>query len=228
VRVERNDEPGWGHQCPRSKIDFVVPNHPTEEQIEAFARTAGGRPREEVTDTGAFRHSAVSRTEIHIEGASGKRVERRPHVRRRPIIACDEETLDGARFTKHPLKDEHQRNEIATANPPVDDRIDVRSIATRVEAPDEAGRVRAHGRQQRLDGVQDARDAAKRECRGAEPDNLAVVRRREAPDDMNRIGGRVDVIERSIQIVEAFCEIASRIPTPEPRIPVAIAISGTA
>jgi hypothetical protein len=111
------------------------------------------------------------------------------------------------------LQDQEQRNEIATSDPAVDDRVDGRSIARRVEAPHETGRLRAHRREERLDGVQDARDAAKRERRSAERHDLAVVRRRVAPDDVNRIGRGVDVVERAVKIVQTRRKLALRIPT---------------
>ena len=53
-----------------------------------------------------------------------------------------------------------------------------------------------------LDRVEDAGDAAKGERGRAERDDLAIVRRRVAPDDVDRIGRRVDVVERAIEIVE--------------------------
>ena len=209
MRIERNDEPGRGHECPRSKVDFVAPNHPTQKQIEPLARAAGRWSREEVTDAGPLRYSAVRRAEVHVQRASGKRIERGSNIGSVNIVACSEEALDGVRFAEHPLQDQQQRDEIATSNPSVDDRIDGRSIALGVEVPHEAGRMRPHGRKERLDRVQDACDPAKRERRGAEADDLAVFRRSVAPDDVNRIGRRVDVIECLVQILEPRRELAA-------------------
>jgi len=228
VGIERNDEPGWGHECPGSKVDLIAPNHPTQKEIETLAGASGRRPGEEKTDACPLWHSAVRGTEIRLQRACRERVERRPEIRSRRIVARNEEALDGPGFAKHPLQDDQQRHEIPTSDPAVDDRIDRCSIACRVEAPHEPRRMRAHGREERLDRVQDARDAAKRERRSAEPDDLAVLRRRVAPDDVNRIGCGVDVIERAVKIVEARRERALRIAIPESRIPAAIAISGTA
>jgi len=236
MRIERNDEPGRGHQCPCSKVNFVTPNHPAEKQIEPLARAAGRWSREEVTDTRPLRHSAVSRTKIHVQCASGKRIERGADIRSFYIVACNEEALDRARFAEHSLQDEQQRDQIATSNPSVDDRIDGRSIALGVEVPHEAGRMRAHGCKERLDRVQDACDPAERERRGAEADDFAVLRRSVAPDDMNWIGCRVDVIECLVQILEPRGELALRIPNPprlrsgqaESRIPAGNVISETA
>jgi len=105
------------------------------------------------------------------------------------------------------LQNEQQRNEIAPSNPTVDDGVDGRSIARGIETPDEPGRMRAHRRQQRLDRVQDARDAAKGERRSTEPDDLAILGRGVAPDEVNRIGRRVDVIECPVKILEARDEL---------------------
>jgi len=76
--------------------------------------------------------------------------------------------------------------------------------------------MRAHRAEERLDRVQDARDAAKRERCSAERDDLAVLRRRVAPDDVNRIGRRIDVVERAVKVIQTRRKLA------------AIATSGTA
>jgi len=228
VRIERNDEPGWGHERPRSKVDLIASNHPTQKQIETLAGASGRRPGEEKTDACPLWHSAVSGAEIRFERASRECVERRPDIRGHRIVTRNEEALDGARFAKHPLQDEQQRHEIATSDPAMDDGIDRCSIACWVEAPHEPRRMRTHGREERLDRVQHARDAAERQRRSAEPDDLAVLRRRVAPDDVNRIGRRVDVVERAVQIVQTYRKLALGTPNPESRTPAAIVISGTA
>jgi len=76
------------------------------------------------------------------------------------------------------------------------------SVALRIEIPDEGGGTRSHRPEQRFNRVEDARDAAECERCRAEPDNLSIIRRRVAPDDVHRIGRRVDVIERPVEIVE--------------------------
>jgi len=45
---------------------------------------------------------------------------------------------------------------------------------------------------------------------------------------VNRIGCRVDVVERAVQIVQTYRKLALGTPNPESRTPAAIVISGTA
>ena len=53
-----------------------------------------------------------------------------------------------------------------------------------------------------LDRLQHARHAAERERGGAERDDLAVVVSRVAPDDLDRIGRRVRLVEARVQPIE--------------------------
>jgi hypothetical protein len=84
----------------------------------------------------------------------------------------------------------------------MDDMSKRRRIATRVELPDVVGRVRPHHRHQPLDRLQHAGDAAERQGRGAEADDLAILGPVEAPHDLDRIGGRIRIVEIGIQLVE--------------------------
>jgi hypothetical protein len=213
VRIERNDEPGRGHECPRSEIDSVTANHPPQEQIEPLARAASRRAREEVTDSWPLGYLPVRRPEIRFKSAGGKGIERRADVGGCGIIAFNKEALYRTGFAKHALQDQQQRDKVAAANPAVHDRIDSGSMLPRVEVADETGRARSDRRQERLDGIQDAGDPAKGERRSAEPDHLPIVRRRVAPDDVNRVGRGVDVIEGAVQIVEPRRKLARIRPT---------------
>ena len=76
----------------------------------------------------------------------------------------------------------------------------------RLELADKRGRLRAHDREQRFDRLEHAGDTSEGERGRAEADDFAIVRRRVAPDDVDRIGGRVDVIEGSIEIFEPRTE----------------------
>jgi hypothetical protein len=41
VRVEWNDQLGWRHARPDAEIERIATHHPTEEQVQALAATAG-------------------------------------------------------------------------------------------------------------------------------------------------------------------------------------------
>ena len=101
----------------------------------------------------------------------------------------------------------------------MDQRIDWRAMMCRVERADKRGRPGSHDREQRFDRLKHAGHTSEGKGGGAEADDLAVVRRGVAPDDVDRVGGGVDVIEGSIEIVETRTELrradpGSRIPGP--------------
>lgn len=186
--IERNDEPRWGHECPRTEIDGVAANHPTEEQIEPLAGAPSRWPRKEVADA-ASRGGLVRRTglsggagairgrEIRVKCASGERIECRTDVWRRRIVAFDEKSFNAASFAQHALQHEHQRDEVAASNPAMHQRVDRVAMTLRIEGADERCRMRSHRDKQRLDGVEDAGDPAEREPSGTEAYDLLVLRR---------------------------------------------------
>jgi hypothetical protein len=106
----------------------------------------------------------------------------------------------------------------------VDERIDASAIALRLKRPYKCRRMRPHRHEQRLNRVEDARLAAERKGGRTETDDLAIVRRGEPPDDVHRIGGRVGVIERPVELVQRRSENAD----PRARIPDPALIWGTA
>jgi hypothetical protein len=71
----------------------------------------------------------------------------------------------------------------------MDDAAERRRIAARIEAANVVRRLRADDGKDALDLLQPARHPAERERSGHESDHLAVVVSREAPDDLDRIGG---------------------------------------
>jgi hypothetical protein len=89
-------------------------------------------------------------------------------------------------------------------------RLESRPLSRWIEAAHELRRMLTHHRQQRLDRLQHAGHTAKRERRSAEADDFPVGWRFESSDDVYRIGGRGDVIERAIQIVEPPACVRSR------------------
>lgn len=98
-----------------------------------------------------MRNAAIGRREICLQRSHGKGFERRSDISCGGIVAGYEEPLDRSSFMEHPLEDEQERNEIATANPAVNEWIDGRPMPGRGKRTDECRRLRAHDRQQRLD-----------------------------------------------------------------------------
>lgn len=90
----------------------------------------------------------------------------------------------------------------------MDERIDRRAMANGVERPDERRGTGTHHRQKRFNGLEHARDPPEGERGGAEADDLAVVRRGVAPDDVNRIGRGLQVIERAVEVLEPRTKLA--------------------
>ena len=203
VRIERNDEPRRGHTCPRSEVNRIAPDHPAQEQIQPLAGTARGRAGEEIADPWSLRNSAVCDPQIRLQRAGRERVERGTDVGRGGIIAGDEEPLNRPRFAQHPLQDQQQRDEIASTNPAMDERIDRRPLQRRIERADEGRWMRPHDGEERFDRLEDAGDATKGKRGRAERDYLAIIRRRIAPDNVDRISRGSDVVERAIEVLEA-------------------------
>ena len=176
-------------------------------RLHALPPTGAGRNSRRPGRFGIRPYAAV---EIRLQRASGKRVERRPDVGGAWIVAGHEEALDRSRFAQHPLQDQQQRHQVASADPAMHERIDAGAMRARVERADEGRRRRAHHGHQRFDRLQHARDAAERQRRGAEADHLLVLRRRVAADDLDRIGGGVRVIETAVEILESIANSSCR------------------
>ncbi len=202
VRIERNDEPRRGHKCPCSEIDRIAPDHPAQEQIQPLAGAARGRAREEIADAGSLRNSAICDAQIRLQGTDRERLEREANVRCRGVVTGDEEALDRPRFAEHPLQDQQQRHEIASTDPAMYEGLDRGSMQRWIERPDEGRWTGPHDREQRFDRLEDAGHTAERERRGAERDDLAIVRRRVAPDDVDGISRGGDVVKRAIEVFE--------------------------
>jgi len=206
VRVERDDQLRRRHARPDAEIERVAPDHPPEEQIQALAAAARRRPREEVADAGTSfrrpRRAAVHRFHVERQGARRKAVERPFHIVGVGIVPLEEESFDRAGAFDHLLHHPEQRGEVGAARPSVHEVTKARGVAARIERADRARRLRTHGREQALDRLQHAADAAEREGRGAEADDFAIVRAIVAADDLNRIGGRIGIVEVAVQPIE--------------------------
>ena len=202
MRIERNDEPRRGHKCPRSEINRIAPDHPAQEQIQPLAGAARGWARKEITNPGSGRNSAICDAQIRLQGPRRERLERQAYVGCRGVVARDEEALDRPRFTEHALQDQQQRHEIASTDPAMYEGIDCGSMQRRIERSDEGRWMRPHDGEERFDRLEDAGDATKGKRGRAERDYLAIIRRRIAPDDVDRISRGGDVVERAIEVFE--------------------------
>ena len=155
-----------------------------------------------MADARPIRDPAVRRLQVERERARREAIERGLDVDRRRIVPRQEELLDRARAIEHLPEDPQQRNDVRAARPPVDEAGKRRRLAPRVEPADVVGRAIARDRNEPLDRLQDARDAAERQRGRAEADDFTIVGPLEATDDLDRVGSRVRAVEVSVQLVE--------------------------
>jgi len=80
-------------------------------------------------------------------------------------------------------------------------------VALGFERANVVGGTRTHDRQHALDRLKDAGDAPERERGRDERDHLAILGRGVPPNDMNRIGSRLGIIELGVQPVEHRLQI---------------------
>jgi penicillin amidase len=81
-----------------------------------------------------------------------------------------------------------------------------RPLLRRLERPNVGGRPRTSDRHQPFDRLQHARHAAERERGGTEPDDLTVVWPLVTPDNLNRVGCGIRVIEVRVKTIEGLLE----------------------
>ena len=118
VRVERHDERRRRHGCPHAEIERVAAHHPSQEQVQALARGARGRPRERNNRPRATGFDRPLRRHDR-QRPPGKAVESGADVGRAGLVAFGEETLDRSRAIEHPPQDPDERDEIVRSDPPV-------------------------------------------------------------------------------------------------------------
>jgi len=204
MRIERHDQLGRDHTRPHAQVERVMPDHPPKEQIQPFAAGSGGGTREEITDSGSLRHPAIGRLQIQRESACRKRVERAFDVVGRRVIVLEKKSLHGPCAIDHLPQQPRQRDEIGTARPAMDHIRERRRVTTRIEPADVGPRPRPHDREYTLDRLQDACDPSERKRRRDKRHDLAIVVAFIAPDDLNRVGRRVRIVEGRVQLVENF------------------------
>ena len=105
-----------------------------------------------------------------------------------------------------------ERDEIRPARPAVDQSGERRPIPARIEAAYVGRRMRTHDREETLNRLEHAGDAPERQRTGAEADDFAIVGPFEPPHDLDRIGGRIRVVEALVETIELGFQRANRHP----------------
>jgi len=189
MRVERHDEFRRRHARPHTQVQCVVTNHPAQEQIQPLATGTCGRPRKEVADAGTLRHAAIGVSQIQRQRARREVVERAFDIVCSGVVAVQEEAFERPGAVDHLPHQPQQRDDVGRARPAMDDAAERRRVAAWIEATNVGGGLRADHGEHALDRLQDARHPAKRQRSGHESHHLAIVVSREAPDDLDGIGG---------------------------------------
>jgi hypothetical protein len=203
VRVERNDELTRRHGCPSTGIDAVAAHHPAQKQVEALARGARGRAREEVPRAGRLRLAAVDRRQVDRPRAAGERLESRADVGRGGIKAERKRALERSVLVEQAAQDPDERRQIPAPRPPVAERVEAIAFGRWIECADGGGWMIAEHRAHRLDRRHDRRHAAERQAGRDERDDLAVVEPRITAHDLDRIERRVRRVEGGVETIES-------------------------
>ena len=169
------------------------------------ALPADGRGKKLQTP-GRLRHPTVRGTHVRGQRSRRKGLEVRSDVRRIGNVPRKKEAFNRSRLSKHALQNEHQGGEVAAADPAVYERRQPSAVRDRIERPHERRGPGPHHGQERFNRVEHARDPSEGQAGRAEADDLAVLRRNVAPDDVHGIAGRVQVIERAVEPLEGLAE----------------------
>ena len=202
MSIERHDQLRGRHPLPHAEIERVAADHPAEKQIQPLARGSGRRPREEVTDARTFRDAAVRGLQIERHRARGKTVERGREVVGCGVPPFEKEPLHRSGAIHHLPKQPQHGDDVGFARPAVDDAGKRRAVAARIEPAHIGGGRRPDHGQHPLDRLQHAGHAPERERGGDEPDDLPVVVSSKPPDDLDRVGRGIRVVEIGVQLVE--------------------------
>ena len=171
------------HRRPDAEIDCVAAHHPAQEQVQALAGAAGGRPRKEVADAGALRARGRRRARMSSASARCEKLSSAPPTSTSGSASPSAKNASSdPRLLEHLPQDPQQRREIDAARPAVHHRpqLGVRRAPARTRGRTAAGRgpmMRNSGR----DRVEHAGHAAERERRGAEAGDLPIRRIAERP-----------------------------------------------
>jgi len=173
VGVEWNDELRRRHVLPDAEIHSVGADHPSEKEVQPFARASARRPREKVRDAGTWRAAAVCGPQVGLQRTRRERLERRRQIGRGSIVPFEKERLDRA-FLQHALKDDDKRRQIVALRPPVNDGLQIARLPPGVEGAHVRRWRSSHHREKALDRLQHAGNASKRKRGCAEAGHFSV------------------------------------------------------
>ena len=145
VRIERHDQPVRRDARPDAEIDFIATDHPAQIQVQPLARAAARRTREEVGDAGARPHSSRNTASDRAPARASRttRARRRRPARCRSSPSAKNPSIDPERVEHLPQHIE-QRDDVPIARPAMDEAVEERGMATRIELADERRRRRPH------------------------------------------------------------------------------------
>src|SRR5262249_53110051 len=141
--------------------------------------------------------------QIGLEEGAGEPLERRPDRARRVGVPRQEALLERAEVPEQVASGEAEGYQIARAVEAIPELVEGRRVATGVESRHEGGRRRPHAREHALELSAEEADAAVRQARGEQADELAVARRGIAKRESDGVELDPDtVVELTIEPLE--------------------------
>ena len=128
-----------GNVGPEPEVGRLAPHHPAQEEMQALARPAGGRPREPVPEAVGEPVAREDRREILGEERVDEALEGGAHMRVLGGEAGAEAGAERAVADQDALGGQAEGGEIARAIEAVAEALEARGVLRRIEAQDEAG-----------------------------------------------------------------------------------------
>ena len=206
VRVQRKHEARPRYPRPHAAIDPVVrPHHPAQEQAGSFAGRTSSRDRKEPTSaiTAGHHPARRERPRVEREQPSAKIIEGRTHGRSVGLrIALDEERLERPRSLSRLTHEMQKQRDVPSAGEAVDESVEARGVARRVEGGDESTRVGAETGEQAHEASANRGDATVGETRSDQTDDFTVLRIVEPANDADRIAFEEAPVIPAAQVLE--------------------------
>src|SRR5262245_7136494 len=143
------------HAGPHTEVEAVATHHPPQEQVETLAGAPRRRSRKEVAHAGPLGNAtSICMRQIERECSPRETVERRSDVFDSSAVTLEKKPFDGSGLFDHLLHHPDESHEIDTADPPVDDRLELASFARGFELSDIARGLVTHHGENPLDRLQ--------------------------------------------------------------------------